>query len=173
MIAPELCFVYQLTLCSRPTTTKIRTTITTTSQPSTSWAPVPSSELSFQFPVDTRAANSSTESKEKIKMIIKTLAIVSLCLASIQAAPQAPGVPKKHLVCYYDSASFVKEGKYPVTLRFQRLYNNSGKLLISGEKIWQRNRKQASELIKKYLEIAVSSLLFIQVGCASDNMHWE
>ncbi|XP_039484715.1 imaginal disk growth factor 6 [Drosophila santomea] len=44
-------------------------------------------------------------------MIIKTLAIVSLCLASIQASKVgAPQLPKKHLVCYYDSTSFVKEG---------------------------------------------------------------
>lgn len=69
----------------------------------------------FQFQVDTWAAHNSTVSSEirESKMIIKALAIVSLCLASIQASKVgAPQLPKKHLVCYYDSASFVKEGGY-------------------------------------------------------------
>jgi len=72
-------------------------------------------------------------------MIIKTIAIVSLCLASLQvskAAPQQPQVPKKHLVCYYDSASFVKEGEFAEIevfnsiLHFSMLCNLRWKLLI-------------------------------------------
>lgn len=49
-----------------------------------------------------------------------TLLVVALCLASVQAGKVTqPGHvgPQRHLVCYYDSASFVKEGEFHVSLK--------------------------------------------------------
>ncbi|XP_033254123.1 imaginal disk growth factor 6-like [Drosophila miranda] len=62
--------------------------------------------------------NSNLSLNPPEREMIKTLAILalSLCLASVALAVKVgqqqtgPQVPKKHLVCYYDSASFVKEG---------------------------------------------------------------
>lgn len=40
--------------------------------------------------------------------------LATLCLASVSAVKvgQQPTGPQRHLVCYYDSASFVKEGEF-------------------------------------------------------------
>lgn len=52
---------------------------------------------------------------------MKTLTVlVALCLASAYAGKvgqQGQVGPHRHLVCYYDSASFVKEGEFHVPLK--------------------------------------------------------
>lgn len=53
--------------------------------------------------------------------MMKSLTVlVTLCLTSVYAGKvgqQGQVGPQRHLVCYYDSASFVKEGEFRVPLK--------------------------------------------------------
>lgn len=57
----------------------------------------------------------------QISVVFSLFCLVASALANTGATPAKPGVPEKQLVCYYDSSSFVKEGKRKVRLQKKSL----------------------------------------------------